>query len=281
MGVNGIKPRNIIAHMEIIQASECFKPVDGGFEFIYTAVLFKHDDYIHRGCCPYRTKDTPFREREFSLYDIVTIPKDAYCPLAPPHCTIVRTEMPNCYIKRPNLMAYSDGTNLHEYVLKDIEACEILRQHPHPNIARYHGCQVDKDQRVIGLLFEKYQETLMERLNPGYLNKLDFLSARPSLPKEITDGYLRDIKSGIRHLHSLGLVHNDINPNNIMFQGSNVPVIIDFDSCRQPGSLLDSVERTHEWHNNAVRFSTPKNDFDSLHEIQIWMTGTSKDSFKL
>ena len=267
--------------MEIIQASECFEPVDGGFKFIYTAVLFKCDDNIYRGCCPHRTKDTPYRAGQFSLYDIVTTPEDAYCPLAPPNCTIVRTEIPDCYIKRPNLIAYSDSTNLHDYVLKDIEACEILRRNPHPNIARYHGCQVDEDQRVIGLFFKKYQKTLMERLNPGYLNKQDFLSTRPDLPKEITDRYLKGIESGIRHLHSLGLVHSDINPNNIMFEGSDVPVIIDFDSCRQSGLLLDSVKQTHEWHDKSIKISTTKNDFDSLHEIRIWMTGASTGSFKL
>jgi serine/threonine protein kinase len=31
---------------------------------------------------------------------------------------------------------------------------------------------------------------------------------------------------GIKHLHSLGLVHNDINPSNIMLDEHGIPVII-------------------------------------------------------
>lgn len=54
---------------------------------------------------------------------------------------------------------------------------------------------------------------------------------------------LQGIESGIRHMHSLGLVHNDINPSNIMIDSADRPVIIDFDSCKQEGEKLGVKSR--------------------------------------
>ncbi|PUU81532.1 hypothetical protein B9Z19DRAFT_1076734 [Tuber borchii] len=53
-----------------------------------------------------------------------------------------------------------------------------------------------------------------------------------------TDLVLRGIQEGIRHLHSLGLVHCDIKPANIVMNHGDTPVIVDFDSCRHKGEKL-------------------------------------------
>ncbi|KAF2195698.1 hypothetical protein K469DRAFT_758471 [Zopfia rhizophila CBS 207.26] len=45
---------------------------------------------------------------------------------------------------------------------------------------------------------------------------------------------LRSIRIGIEHLHSLGVIHCDINPTNILFRGNDF-VIGDFDSCKPEG----------------------------------------------
>jgi len=54
---------------------------------------------------------------------------------------------------------------------------------------------------------------------------------------------LRGIEAGVSHLHGLGLIHNDINPENIMMDGVGddmEPVIIDSDSCRKEDEKLGS-----------------------------------------
>jgi thiamine kinase-like enzyme len=43
---------------------------------------------------------------------------------------------------------------------------------------------------------------------------------------------------------ALGIVHNNLNPSNIMFHG-NFLIIIDFDSSRPTGHDLSLVKRTH------------------------------------
>jgi len=53
-----------------------------------------------------------------------------------------------------------------------------------------------------------------------------------------TDLVLRGIQEGIQHLHSLGLIHCDINPANIVMDEGDTPVIVDFDSCRRKGEEL-------------------------------------------
>lgn len=98
-------------------------------------------------------------------------------------------------------------------------------------------------------------------------------------PLQIRDDCLNGVEKGIVHLHSLGLIHNDINPSNIMFD-EDVPVIIDFDSCRPVGQSLEGVGRTFEWYDESVQYSLPSNDLDALDEIREWLGDNDMKRFK-
>jgi serine/threonine protein kinase len=155
----------------------------------------------------------------------------------------------------------------------ELEVCEILKRHPHPNIATYLGCQVS-DGRIIGICFSKYDSTLMQLVNPG-----SFMKRKSRSIRQNTRDYryvLGGLERAIRHLHSLGIIHNDINPSNVMLNG-NVPVIIDFDSCRREGESLEGVGRTYEWYDEGVQISLPQNDLDALKEIRIWLGDDSEE----
>ncbi|KAK0639796.1 hypothetical protein B0T16DRAFT_463433 [Cercophora newfieldiana] len=65
------------------------------------------------------------------------------------------------------------------------------------------------------------------------------------------------IESGIEHLHSLGLVNNDINPKNVMLDG----------------------DRTYKWYDENVQLSVLKNDLDALAEIRAWL-GDDSETFQ-
>lgn len=126
---------------------------------------------------------------------------------------------------------------------------------------------------MIGLCFTGYQRTLMQEVNPGSLMKRGLRSSR-----QRSKGYssvLAGIESGIKHLHALGLVHNDINPSNIMLD-SDQAIIIDFGSCRRVGESLEDVGRTYEWYDEEVKTAVPDNDLDALEEILIWLGIGSK-----
>lgn len=90
----------------------------------------------------------------------------------------------------------------------------------------------------------------MKEVNPRGLMKRKLRSTR-----QLTEDYscvLAGIEGGIKHLRSLGLVHNDINPSNIMIDDHRA-IIIDFGSCRSVGESLKDVGRPYEWYDEKVQ----------------------------
>ena len=82
---------------------------------------------------------------------------------------------------------------------------------------------------------------------------------------------LKGIEAGIQHLHSLGLIHGDIKPQNILMRG-DTPVIADFDSWHREGSALDGPKGgTRFWEKEGAEFALPENDFFSLARIREWL----------
>jgi serine/threonine protein kinase len=113
------------------------------------------------------------------------------------------------HVKRPMFGIYRNMKGrdfLARLILQEARILELILQHPHPNIIRYHGCRVRRN-RITGLVMDKYEDDL------------DFVEMRPDLFKGKIDKELimSGVASAIEHLHSLGLAHNDLNPSNIMF----------------------------------------------------------------
>ncbi|KAB2100169.1 hypothetical protein AG0111_0g11473 [Alternaria gaisen] len=131
---------------------------------------------------------------------------------------------------------------------REIDACQILDSQPHKSICKYYGVKtssvlrfkyrdetidVTMDQeRVLNLVFEKYDCNLREAIERGY-------------PVHIRD-CLQSIAAGTEHMHSLKLVHGDVKPENILVKWSNNAhdamamryVIGDFDSTQWKGSVI-------------------------------------------
>lgn len=53
--------------------------------------------------------------------------------------------------------------------------------------------------------------------------------------------------SAIEYLHRIGMAHNDINPTKIMVNESGIPVLVDFDSCKELGKPLTFSQGTPGW----------------------------------
>lgn len=68
-------------------------------------------------------------------------------------------------------------------------------------------------------------------------------------------------------MHALGLIHNDLNPSNIMMNGDS-PVIIDFDSCKREGEKLGLKLGTFSWAMEGVDYATPQNNYFGLSKIR-------------
>ncbi|KAL7932925.1 kinase-like domain-containing protein [Trichoderma chlorosporum] len=189
--------------------------------------------------------------------DTVPIPAEHIWPLFPSSLTRAPDPLPEgCYVKRPSLLDYEVDKSEHgtpELVLEEAEIYEILSKNPHPNIAKYLGCKV-VDGKIRGLCLERYVMTLEARVE-----------TKTPFDKDL---FLKGIKDGIRHLHSLGFTHNDINPYNVMMTADDQPVIIDFDSCKRTGQELVKCG-TPNWGMKDARYATQQNDiygFDRLEE---------------
>ncbi|KAG6019233.1 hypothetical protein E4U19_007387 [Claviceps sp. Clav32 group G5] len=85
------------------------------------------------------------------------------------------------------------------------------------------------------------------------------------------DLFLDGIERGIRHLHSLGIVHNDINPANIMLDELDRPIIIDFDAWQKNGQELGITKGTLGWRIEGSRYALFENDLFALSKIQVFM----------
>jgi serine/threonine protein kinase len=149
---------------------------------------------------------------------------------------------------------------LADLVLHEVEICELLAKHPHPHVAQYLGCLIE-DGRITGLCFRRYDMTLKDKVSSG-----------DPFDKEAC---LRGIEDGIKHLHRLGLVHNDLYPDNVMVDrdGAN-PVIIDFGCCRQEGQEVPFTRGSNPWPERGFTHSNRQSDLDDLAKIKELLMGT-------
>lgn len=251
-------------HLELIQLGEAYSEGDepDDLQFSHTLlVLKKGSNYFYA-----RSKDRKGGLNTLNLEDLnaTPIPHDHIWPLMPANLTLAPLPLPlESFQKYQSLIDYADSTlktAARDLLLHEAEVCEILLKHPHPNIATYHGC-ISDGASIHGLCFVKYVKTLSEHVRI------------PSLSSGELDheAVLKGIKAGIKHLHSLGLVHNDINPSNIMLDRHDMPVIIDFDSCQWEGMELGIKGGTYTWSDESVRDAKKENDWYGLEKIEEFL----------
>ncbi|KAG6098588.1 hypothetical protein E4U30_007787 [Claviceps sp. LM220 group G6] len=148
------------------------------------------------------------------------------------------------YVKEADFIYHNNDPEarpLRDLVSLEIEAYEILRQHPHPNIVEYRGC------------------VRVQLQDSAPLNK---------------DLFLEGIERGIRHLHSLGVIHNDIKSQNIMLDELDRPVIIDFDSWGRQEQELEMKKGTPEWSINGSKYEYAlcENDMFALSKLREFIS---------
>jgi serine/threonine protein kinase len=240
--------------MEICERAQMFIEQGDDCRFDHTKIILRRGDneYFYAKTSLRIPQSSQINANEL---EIIPIPAGHIWPLA--DSTITRAPEPppsSYYLKRPSFLYYDETSGEEEYsrqILTEVEACEVLRLHPHPNIARYMGCIVE-DGRIRGLYFVKYCTTLSQMLK--YRTHFD------------RSRFLREIKAGVSHMHDLGLIHNDLNPSNIMTDG-NSAIIVDFDSCKKEGDKLGSKTGTHGWTLDDVEYARRENDFYSISLI--------------
>lgn len=264
--------------MEIVEHHEAFKWVDKELRFRCMKGIVRIEGALYVAEWDGRAKVPESLEQVRIIQELKT--EDRGPEMRPSWTTTPPEE--HYYVKKPDLHAYHSVRDLEGQIAREIEVCELLKQHPHPNIAAYYGC-TELRGRVTGLCFKRYKTTLFEHVNPRYLNKTAFLGSGREHVDDGLEQAMEELLGGIRHLHSLGIIHNDVGPSNIMIDEDGRLVLIDFDSCRRREDTLNGdgfgTKRTHGWHDPDTTEAIEKNDFDAYAELQTWLFGESADSY--
>ncbi|KAI6262869.1 hypothetical protein MCOR34_011955 [Pyricularia oryzae] len=263
--------------MRILQTNQAYSLVGEKVVFSHSNVFFADEDDTFLAQFPQQT--VPAEISRSFLHNITLIRKASYRPAPPATATILPTPG-DFYVKRPDLMA-AGSVDLASLVLRELNVCETLKKHPHPNVATYHGCLVSEGL-VTGLCFTRYPQTLAGKLNPDSLNKSEFMKMEDfaAARKLAAENCLAGIEAGIRHLHALNIVHNDLNPANIAMTEDGVPVNIDFDSSSAPGAALDGIKRTRGWYDRKDKVARTDNDLKALLELRVWLSGSSPEEYQ-
>jgi hypothetical protein len=224
--------------------------------FLYSSFGFITNEYIaYFGQSNLRKYELTPKDIKDSLN---LLPDEDVYPKAPSNVTVFSSPIDsNVFLKGPKLNTAFKGTGLlPKLLLQEVEIMELLMRVPHPYIIGYHGCMI-KRGRIVGLVLDRYPMTLKERLQ----NDTRYFNVENCMSK---------ITSAARHLHSLGLAHNDLTPMNIMIDKYDTPIVIDYGSCRPFGSTLITAG-TPGWIDEDFMTSEQKHDEIGLDKIRAWL----------
>jgi serine/threonine protein kinase len=141
-------------------------------------------------------------------------------------------------------------------LLNEALVMEQVSKPPHPSIIEYHGCRVRRG-RITAIVLERLDQTLSQYARTPAFHLLD------------KGRFIEALESAVDFVHSLGLAHNDINPDNIMVK-DGMPVLIDFGSCQPFGKRLQSLG-TPGWYEELSFTSEKKHDTYALGKLRAWL----------
>jgi serine/threonine protein kinase len=245
---------------KIWESSEKDKFLHCGFE------IYDENDVAYLGKIQVRRLNILPEQFEAALQ---VIADDEIYP-EPPHQNLtLASENPgmDVFIKRPSLIDYDfykgeDGSGLSQLrflLLDEVLALETISKERHPNIVQYYGCRM-KRGRITGINLEKVPghnlRNLLER-NLGSIQMEPFMDA---------------LTKTVNFLHSIGLSHNDICPQNVMVRNGR-PVLVDFGSCRRTGERMGASGGSIGWKEEGDDYLTSKNSHDiyGLKKISRWI----------
>lgn len=269
--------------MIIREKTGTYISVDGHLQFMHTTIIFTIDQTLYVGRSP-RPANGEHKFEE--LFYKAIIPADIFHAPLPSTMKPLNPIPANCFIKRPRLSQVdmlrdaSGGVNTASVIdnfFLEAGFMPKLANNPHPNICEFLGVQVI-DGKIAGICCKMYRDTLEQRLNPGGLGKTKFKYSDGSLKDR--QGFLNGVRAGIKHLHSLGFVHNDICPSNIMFKDDDTPVIIDFSATRPIGQGPMEVTQTPDWFDPNNKTAQFENDLDALAELEEWLSPKTVKNWK-
>ena len=131
------------------------------------------------------------------------------------------------------------------------EECEILSDLRHPNVVQFMGVHYGRDEADISLIME-YMHMDLEQC----------MKAHPDIPLPYKTSILRDVAYGLVYLHSIPIIHRDLNAGNVLLTESLRAKIADLGVAK----LFDrevAMRRTRTVCPGAPDFMSPESCGDS------------------
>ncbi|KPM38033.1 hypothetical protein AK830_g8537 [Neonectria ditissima] len=183
-------------------------------------------------------------------------------PTFKPEITVALESLPDTYIKDflPGVYPWGKPWEFVVKMLQEVKVYEALKDHPHPNIVRYFGAAV-KGDTIIGMCLSKHTSELDEKLASATITERQM--------------YCKEIEDGIRHLHQLGFIHNNLNPESIKMM-DNTPIIVNFHECRLKGERMERNRERTWWCLEGAQFALPENDLYSFKKLKKFIMAGQK-----
>ncbi|MCE5316551.1 MAG: protein kinase family protein [Parachlamydia sp.] len=114
-----------------------------------------------------------------------------------------------------------------EMAKKEQRFLKKMQEAPHPNVVRTHEiCWRHKDGKILQIIYQSY----------GQQGDLFFAWDQVIHDDQKVEKILKGLISGLCHLHSLGIIVNDIKLTNIVLDKDGNPIYIDFNCSHDQGT---------------------------------------------
>ncbi|KAF8167798.1 hypothetical protein B0H34DRAFT_683077 [Crassisporium funariophilum] len=132
-------------------------------------------------------------------------------------------------VKEIKFQELSGLPNLYTQIKEELSVMEMLH---HPNVVEYYGIEVHRDKVYI---FEEYCQggSLAALLEHGRIED-----------EGITQVYTMQMLEGLAYLHSRGIVHRDVKPDNVLLDHNGVIKFVDFGAAKILAKNQRSVQRS-------------------------------------
>lgn len=145
-----------------------------------------------------------------------------------------------------------------EEITYAIKEAALLKSMAHPNVVTLDKFEVSVDGTR--LFMHRYPKSLQRRIHEDYFTLQETLRI------------MYGLSSCLQYIHSLGVIHADVKPGNILLDADGNPVLCDFNISKiLTGRYLSGCVQTRQYRAPEVKFKKEATAYS--RSIDVWSAG--------